>query len=197
MRYAEWVLEIASQISNKQSLKQNSWGWWQQHRQNNNTNYRRQKAHMNIWNEADVCAVLLSNETSTAPSPCCLQNMADISRTNIHRFVQEETLESTEFQQKIETYRVTKVKICLIKYKDYEEIFFLPPNIGVAFLVCIPIITSWYFKFERVNFPCSEHWKCICFSLWIQAMSKHVFITSFIGCPNDLKCNRPICCWLC
>ena len=60
--------------------------------QNNETNYRRQKAHVNMWNKADICAILLSNETSTAPFRCCLQNVADISRTNIHRFVQEETL---------------------------------------------------------------------------------------------------------
>ena len=39
---------------------------------------------------------------------------------------------------KIETYRVTKVKICLIKYEDYEGIyFFLPPDVGVAVLVCL------------------------------------------------------------
>ena len=51
-------------------------------------------------NKADICAVLLSNETSTAPFPRCLQNVTDISRTKVHRFVQEETLESTEFQRK-------------------------------------------------------------------------------------------------
>ena len=50
-----------------------------------------------MWNKADICAVLLSNETSTAPFPRCLKNLADISRSNIHRFVQEETLYSTEF----------------------------------------------------------------------------------------------------
>ena len=33
-----------------------------------------------------------------------------------------------------ETYRVTKVKICLVKYEDYEEMFFLPPDVGVAVL---------------------------------------------------------------
>ena len=71
-----------------------------QRRQNNKTNYRRQKAHVNMWNKADICAVLLSNETSTAPFPRCLQNVADISRTNAHRFVQEETLESTGFRRK-------------------------------------------------------------------------------------------------
>ena len=38
--------------------------------------------------------------------------------------------------QKIETYRVTKVKICLVRYKDYEETFFLPPHVAVAVLVC-------------------------------------------------------------
>ena len=38
---------------------------------------------------------------------------------------------------KIEAYRVTKVKIYLVKYKDQEEIFFLPPDVGVAILVCL------------------------------------------------------------
>ena len=68
-------------------------------RQNNKTNYTRQKAHVNMWNKADICAVLLSNETSTDPFPRCLQNVADISGTNIHRFVQEETLGSTNFSE--------------------------------------------------------------------------------------------------
>ena len=67
---------------------------------NNKTNYARQKAHVNMWNKADIRAVLLSNETSTAPSPRCLQNVADILKTNVLRFVQEETLESKSFQWK-------------------------------------------------------------------------------------------------
>ena len=47
-------------------------------------------------------------------------------------------LESTEFYQN--TYRVTKVKICsvkYVKYENYEEIFFLPPDVGVVVLVCL------------------------------------------------------------
>ena len=74
-------------IRNK-DLQQNSRGRRRQRRQNNKTHCTRQKAHVNMWNKADICAVLLSNETSTAPFPRCLQNMADISRTNVHRFVQ-------------------------------------------------------------------------------------------------------------
>ena len=54
-----------------------------------------------MWNKVDIRAVPLSCETSTAPFLRCLQNVAsDISRTDVHRFVQEETLESTEFQRK-------------------------------------------------------------------------------------------------
>ena len=53
-----------------------------------------------MCNKADICAGLLSNETSTATFSRCLQNMADISGTNAQRFVQEETLGSTEFQRK-------------------------------------------------------------------------------------------------
>ena len=57
------------------------------------TNYRRQKTR-EFLNKADICAVLLWHKTSTAPFPRCLQTVADISRTNVHRFVQrKETLE--------------------------------------------------------------------------------------------------------
>ena len=53
-------------------------------------NYTRQKRTWIImWNKADICAVLLSNETSTAPFPRHLQNVADISRTKGHLYVQE------------------------------------------------------------------------------------------------------------
>ena len=69
--------------------------------QKNKSNYRRQKAHANIGEIDATCAVQLSNKTSTAPFPRCLKtDVTDISRTNIHPFVQEETLESTEFQRK-------------------------------------------------------------------------------------------------
>ena len=27
--------------------------------------------------------------------------------------------------------------MCLVKYEDYEEIFFLPPDVGVGVLVCM------------------------------------------------------------
>ena len=57
--------------------------------------YTRQKAHVNMWNKADMRVVLLSNETSTAPFPRCLQNAAD------------------------KTYTVTEVKMYLAKYEDY------------------------------------------------------------------------------
>ena len=36
---------------------------------------------------------------------------------------------------KIETHKVTRVKICLIKYKDQKEIFFLPPEVAAAVLI--------------------------------------------------------------
>ena len=47
----------------------------------------RKKAHVNICNKADICGILLSHGTSTALFLRCLQNMADITRTSIHRFV--------------------------------------------------------------------------------------------------------------
>ena len=49
---------------------------------------------------------------------------------------------------KIETYRITKVKMCSVKYEDYEEMFFLPPDVGVAIIVCLRSLLSaaWYDK---------------------------------------------------
>ena len=83
--------------SNKgiRDLKQNSW-----RRQNNiKTNYRREKVHVNMWNKADICTVLLSKETSTASFPRCLHNVTDISRTNVHHFVQVETWNQWNFSE--------------------------------------------------------------------------------------------------
>ena len=45
-------------------LEKSSRGRRRQRRQNNKTNYTRQKAHVNMWNKADIRAVLLSCETS-------------------------------------------------------------------------------------------------------------------------------------
>ena len=65
--------------------------------------------------------------------------MADISRTNVQRLRDAEV---NRISAKIETYSVTKVKICLEKHKDYEEIFFLPPDVGVAVLICLRSLVS-------------------------------------------------------
>ena len=69
-----------SSVDNRE-LKQNSRGRRWQRRQHSKTNeLLKTKTGFDI---SDICAVLLSNETSTAPFPRCLQNVADISRTNI------------------------------------------------------------------------------------------------------------------
>ena len=66
-------------------LNQNSRGRRRQSRQNNSvTAYKRHKAQVNMWNKADIRAVLLFNETSTVPFPRRLQNAVNISRTNVN-----------------------------------------------------------------------------------------------------------------
>ena len=67
-------------------LKKNSRGRRRQRRQNNKTNYTRQKEHVNMWNKADIRAVLLSCETPIAPFPRCLQNMVNISTIIVDLF---------------------------------------------------------------------------------------------------------------
>ena len=87
-----------------------------------------------MWNKADIRAVLLSNETSTAPFPCCLQNVADISRiTSIVSF-RRRGWSQQNFSER-EAYRITKVKMCLVKYEDYKRNIFLASDVGVAVLV--------------------------------------------------------------
>ena len=109
-----------TRITNIRDLEQNSRGRRRQRRQNNKTNYRRQKAHVNktnyrrqkahvnMSNKADIRAVLLSCETSTAPFPRCLQNVADISSL----YVLDKTPKAIEFQikwkQTVE--RMTKIR---------------------------------------------------------------------------------------
>ena len=72
---------------NTREFKQNSRGRRRQRRQNNKTNYTRQKAHVNMWNKADIRAVLLSCETSIAPFPRRLQNVVNISRIIVDLFI--------------------------------------------------------------------------------------------------------------
>ena len=117
-------------------LKQNSRGRRRQRRSNNKTNYTRQRAHVNMWNKADICAILLSNETSTAPFARCLQNVADISRTNVHRFVQKETLESTEFQRK-RNIQGNQSKDMFSKIRGLRRNIFFASDVGVVVLVCL------------------------------------------------------------
>ena len=63
--------------------------------------------------------------------------MADISRANCPSFRSEGDAGVNGTSATKETYSVTKVKMCLIKYEDYEETFFLASDVGVAVLVCL------------------------------------------------------------
>ena len=50
--------------------------------------------------------------------------------------------------------KICKVKMCLQKYEDYEEIFFLPPDVRVAVLVCLrclmcPGMQRFYFDTQN------------------------------------------------
>ena len=98
----EFLKDYDSNGYSKIRLPRRDWDWvvkqncrgQRRQRRSNKTNYTRQNGHVNMLNKADICAFLLSNETSAAPFPRCLQNVTDISRTKVHRFVQKETLES-------------------------------------------------------------------------------------------------------
>ena len=118
------------------NLKQNSRGWRHQCQQNNDTNYTRQKAHMNMWNKADICAVLLSNETSTAPFPHCLQNVADIS-TSIFTFRKRSW--SYRILARIETIYLKNMRIAK-KCFHYLPMLALPSSFCLRFLLCLCVL---------------------------------------------------------
>ena len=107
-----------------------------------NINYTRQKAHVNMLNIADICGVLCSRTRAGRHNynTNYTRQKAHVNKTNYTRqkaFHSEGGAGVNGISAKIETYRVTKVKICLVKYEDYEETFFLPPNVGDAVLVCL------------------------------------------------------------
>ena len=62
--------------------------------------------------------------------------MADISRTNIYRFVPKETLESTEFQRKRNIHG-NQSKDVLSKIQGLRKHIFLASDVGVVVLVCL------------------------------------------------------------
>ena len=88
---------------------------------------RDKKAHVNMWNKADIRAVLLSNETSTAPFPRCLQNVESVQElASIFSFWRRHwSQRNSNFQRN--RHSVDKENRCLRKY-EYKEIFFLPPR---------------------------------------------------------------------
>ena len=77
MNYFAFVVICCVSLSRE--IKQNSRGRRRPRRQNDKTNYTRQKEHVNMWNKADIRAVLLWCETSTAPFSRRLQNVVNIS----------------------------------------------------------------------------------------------------------------------
>ena len=81
--------------------------------------------------------------------------MTSISRTNVHRG----DAGVNGISAKIETYRVTKVKMCLVKHEDYEENFFMPPDVGVAIKLRIRPSPIWQSEefFEFNYFQIGQH----------------------------------------
>ena len=109
-------------------LKQNSRGRRQQHRQNNKTYCTRQKAHMNMWNKADICAcsqvrLQLLHFHAVFKKWQTFQEL-----TSIVSF-RRKSWSQRNFRER-ETYRITKVKMCLVKYEDYGRNIFLPPTLA-------------------------------------------------------------------
>ena len=96
---------------NNRDLKKNSRGWWRQRRQNNKTNYTRQKAHVNMWNKADIRAVLLS---------CCSistlsAKLGQYFNNYLQSFCSGKNAGGNWISAKIEINSVTKANTCYKK----------------------------------------------------------------------------------
>ena len=102
-------------------------GRWRQRRQNNQTNYTRQKAHVNVWNKTDIRAVLLSNETSTAPFHAVFRTRPTFQELTSFVSFRGRRWGQRSFSER-ETYRVTNV---LSKIRELRRNnFFLPPTLA-------------------------------------------------------------------
>ena len=80
-------------MNDRQCRQNNKTNYTRQKAHVNKTNYTRQKAHVNTCNKADIFANLLSCETLTAP----YLDVVNISRSNVNLFVQEETSKANKF----------------------------------------------------------------------------------------------------
>ena len=84
-----------------------------QRQQNNKTNYTRQKVHVNMWNKADICAVLPQMRLKLLHFHAVFKTWPTSQElTSIVSF--RGRGDAGDAGAKIETYRVTKVKICII-----------------------------------------------------------------------------------
>ena len=83
-----------------------------------------------MWNIAHICAVLLSNalKTSKAPFPHCLQNVANISRTNVHVSFRNRRWSQSNFSEN-RNIQGNQRKDMLNKIRG---LFFLLPDVVVA-----------------------------------------------------------------
>ena len=103
-----------------------------QRRQNNKTNYRRQKVHVNMWNKAHICAVLLSCETPITPFPTVVCKTWSIFQelTSIFSF-RKRRLKQLKFSEN-RNKSLTKAKICSEKHNNCDEIFLLLTDVAVV-----------------------------------------------------------------
>ena len=149
--------------------------------------YRRQKAHVNMWNKADICAVLLSNDSSTAPFLRRPLNLINISRTNDNYFVQEETLRRLNFNENrnrqcrickaLENTRIRTRHFCSPKLPLLSSVFSkLVHNNKIRGEKVDRIYSDLFSSTEKLWFLCDHHisyksevrfnWVCISWS-WL------------------------------
>ena len=91
----------------------------------------RQKAHVNMWNKADIRAVLLSCETSIAPCPRCLQNVVNISTIIVGFSFRKRRWKQLKPFSENRNKEWNQSNTCLEKHKDYVEIFLLLADVAV------------------------------------------------------------------
>ena len=88
-----------------------------------------------MWNKADICAVCSQMRLQLLHFHAVFKTCPTFQElTSIVSF-RRRLWSQRNFSGNRN--RATKVKMCLVKYEDYEEVFFLPPDVGVAVLICL------------------------------------------------------------
>ena len=146
--------------------------WW-----NNKTNYRRQKVHMNMWNKLTFvpsCSQMrlqLLHFHALFKTWLTFQELTSIVSLRRRCWSQENISENRNIQGN------QSKDMLIIKDKDYKEIFFLPPNVGITILICLRFLMTGVGKQTPITWLSlagQRLWRHFCLQCSVSSLSLSV-----------------------